>query len=108
VRSLTRSCLAAALAVAACAPALGDNIGDLVWEDVNRNGLQDAGEPGIASVLVRVTSAIGYGSASSRFCGGSTSTDAGGHYSVALSFLTTNCHLTFTAPTLAHARYEPT
>ena len=28
------------------------NLGDLVWNDVNRNGLQDAGEEGIAGVVV--------------------------------------------------------
>lgn len=30
-------------------------IGDFVWDDVNRNGIQDAGEPGINGVTVRIT-----------------------------------------------------
>jgi uncharacterized repeat protein (TIGR01451 family) len=30
------------------------SIGDLVWFDINRNGLQDAGEPGIPNVLIRL------------------------------------------------------
>ncbi|AUG79203.1 hypothetical protein CFP65_4456 [Kitasatospora sp. MMS16-BH015] len=29
-----------------------NSLGDFVWEDVNRNGLQDAGEPGVAGVKV--------------------------------------------------------
>lgn len=99
MRSLMRSCLAAALAVAVCAPALGYDIGDLVWEDLNRNGLQDAGEPGIAGVLVRISGGFG--------CGKSTTTDADGHYLLSI-WSANNCRLTFTAPTPAHARYEPT
>ncbi|MFC0384411.1 SdrD B-like domain-containing protein [Muricoccus vinaceus] len=34
-------------------------IGDRVWEDLNGNGLQDAGEPGIANVTVRLLDAAG-------------------------------------------------
>jgi hypothetical protein len=34
-------------------PATG-SIGDLVWEDRNSNGVQDAGEPGIAGVVVEL------------------------------------------------------
>jgi hypothetical protein len=30
-------------------------IGDFVWNDLNGNGIQDAGEPGINDVLVRIT-----------------------------------------------------
>ena len=30
-------------------------IGDFVWNDLNGNGIQDAGEPGINGVLVRIT-----------------------------------------------------
>jgi hypothetical protein len=30
-------------------------IGDLVWNDINRNGVQDPGEPGIAGARVRLT-----------------------------------------------------
>ncbi|MGI6496618.1 MAG: SdrD B-like domain-containing protein [Kiritimatiellia bacterium] len=31
------------------------SIGSLVWEDLNGNGVQDAGEPGISNVVVRLT-----------------------------------------------------
>lgn len=34
-------------------------IGDLVWEDVNQNGNQDAGEPGIAGLLVSLYTGSG-------------------------------------------------
>jgi choice-of-anchor A domain-containing protein/uncharacterized repeat protein (TIGR01451 family)/TQXA domain-containing protein len=30
------------------------NIGDFVWNDLNKNGIQDAGEPGIANVTVKL------------------------------------------------------
>ena len=30
------------------------SIGDLVWKDLNQNGIQDAGEPGLANVTVRL------------------------------------------------------
>ncbi|MGI6874050.1 SdrD B-like domain-containing protein [Amycolatopsis sp. 3B14] len=36
-----------------------NRIGDLVWADINRNGLQDPGEPGIADVGVRLQKADG-------------------------------------------------
>ena len=35
------------------------SIGDYVWKDLNRNGLQDNGEPGIANVTVRLRNATG-------------------------------------------------
>ncbi len=31
------------------------SVGDFVWEDTNRNGVQDAGEPGIKGVELKVT-----------------------------------------------------
>jgi len=34
-------------------------IGDFVWEDIDRDGVQDAGEPGIAGVAVRLLDANG-------------------------------------------------
>ncbi|MEF3273850.1 MAG: carboxypeptidase regulatory-like domain-containing protein, partial [Chloroflexus sp.] len=34
---------------------LPSSVGDRVWHDVNGNGVQDAGEPGIADVTVRIT-----------------------------------------------------
>jgi hypothetical protein len=33
---------------------LPGSIGDFVWEDLNGNGIQDAGEPGLANVIVRL------------------------------------------------------
>jgi hypothetical protein len=44
-------------------------IGDFVWSDLNRNGVQASGEPGIPGVKVTLSN------------GKSTSTDATGHYS---------------------------
>ncbi len=35
-------------------------VGDFVWDDLNGNGIQDAGEPGIAGVAVTLTDAQGY------------------------------------------------
>jgi protocatechuate 3,4-dioxygenase beta subunit len=35
------------------------SLGDFVWEDRNANGVQDAGEPGIAGVTVRLEDAAG-------------------------------------------------
>ncbi|MCO5044277.1 MAG: hypothetical protein M9935_03215 [Kiritimatiellae bacterium] len=35
------------------------SIGDLVWNDLNQNGLQDPGEPGVYNVLVRVWDSTG-------------------------------------------------
>ncbi len=35
------------------------NIGDFVWSDLNGNGLQDAGEPGISGVTVNLLDAAG-------------------------------------------------
>ena len=34
-------------------------IGDRVWQDLNGNGIQDLGEPGVAGVRITVTSAAG-------------------------------------------------
>jgi SdrD B-like domain len=46
-------------------------IGDFVWNDLNGNGIQDSGEPGIAGVTVTLSGAAS----------GSTTTDANGYYS---------------------------
>jgi large repetitive protein len=48
----------------------GGSIGDFVWHDMNQNGIQDAGEPGIPNVGVHLS---GDHTAS-------TVTDAGGYY----------------------------
>jgi hypothetical protein len=38
-----------------CGAVANSSIGDLVWQDLNRNGIQDAGEPGFPGVTVRLT-----------------------------------------------------
>lgn len=38
------------------------SIGDFVWDDLNANGLQDAGEPGLAGVVMTLTGTSGSGS----------------------------------------------
>ncbi|ATE52370.1 hypothetical protein CNX65_02900 [Actinosynnema pretiosum] len=48
-------------------------IGDFVWDDLNRNGLQDAGEPGISGVKVNLLDAQGEVKSS-------TTTNASGKY----------------------------
>lgn len=40
------------------APQLG-SIGDFVWNDFNRNGIQDAGEPGVVNVTVQLKDCAG-------------------------------------------------
>ncbi|WP_181773936.1 DUF7850 domain-containing protein [Amycolatopsis pittospori] len=50
-----------------------DEIGEFVWNDVDRNGLQDAGEAGIAGVKVTLKDASGTAV-------GTLTTDAGGKY----------------------------
>jgi protocatechuate 3,4-dioxygenase beta subunit len=49
------------------------NIGDFVWEDLNGNGVQDSGEPGLSNVVVRLLDVHGVEVAS-------TLTDANGMY----------------------------
>lgn len=39
-------------------PALA-SLGDFVWNDLNRNGIQDAGEPGVSGVTVKLYSCAG-------------------------------------------------
>ncbi|MGE5354631.1 MAG: SdrD B-like domain-containing protein [Deltaproteobacteria bacterium] len=50
------------------------NVGDFVWEDMNGNGLQDAGEPGVANVTVQL------GRASDNSLLATTVTDGNGNY----------------------------
>jgi serine-aspartate repeat-containing protein C/D/E len=49
-------------------------LGDTVWLDANRNGVQDAGEAGVAGVRVTLLDAAG------KAVGAAVSTDANGHY----------------------------
>jgi hypothetical protein len=50
------------------------SLGDFVWEDLNENGLQDAGEPGVAGVVVELFRNL-------PFPIMTTTTDANGRYS---------------------------
>ncbi|MHC1766341.1 MAG: SdrD B-like domain-containing protein [Verrucomicrobiia bacterium] len=54
----------------------GSRIGDLVWNDTNMNGVQDAGEPGIEGLTVRLHRV-------DDVVVESTTTDAQGHYAFA-------------------------
>ena len=49
-------------------------LGDFVWNDLNQNGLQDAGEPGVTNVLVRIYDGTGTNLA------GQARTDSNGGY----------------------------
>ena len=72
------------------------SIGDLVWHDINANGVQDAGEPGIADVSVTLFKCDGTAA-------GSMMTDADGKY--LFSNLVPGCYyVAFGAP----ADYTPT
>ena len=42
-----------------CGPLANSSIGDFVWHDYDRDGIQDPGEPGFASVVVRLTTPSG-------------------------------------------------
>jgi uncharacterized repeat protein (TIGR01451 family) len=53
------------------------SIGDFVWNDLDRDGIQDAGEPGIAGATVRLTITWPNGSSTTV----TTVTDANGNYS---------------------------
>ncbi len=65
-------------------------IGDFVWDDVNGDGIQDAGEPGLAGVAVELYSPISGLVAS-------TATDAQGNYSFD-GLVAGDYYLSFQAP----------
>ncbi|MBP3931516.1 MAG: hypothetical protein J6D47_18380, partial [Peptostreptococcaceae bacterium] len=58
------------------APILG-SIGDLVWDDLNRNGVLDPGEPGVGGVTVTL-----YNCNDDTPTGLSATTDANGNYTI--------------------------
>jgi len=66
------------------------DIGDQVWNDLNRNGIQDAGEPGLPNVTVAIYTAGGT-------LAGSTVTDSDGRYLFS-DLLPGDYYLQFTAP----------
>ncbi len=65
---------------------VASNLGDFVWEDLNGNGVQDAGEPGIPGVTVTLTGEDKDGNDVER----SVTTDADGRY----TFATADGHFT--------------
>jgi uncharacterized repeat protein (TIGR01451 family) len=65
---------------------VASNLGDFVWEDLNANGIQDAGEPGIPGVTVTLTGTDKDGDGVER----SVVTDASGQY----TFATDDGHFT--------------
>ncbi|MCE1189345.1 MAG: choice-of-anchor A family protein [Ignavibacteria bacterium] len=67
------------------------SIGDFVWKDLNRNGIQDNGEPGLAGVTVRLFDCSGNVIAT-------TLTDNSGHY-LFNSLLPGNYYVQFFTPT---------
>jgi uncharacterized repeat protein (TIGR01451 family) len=73
-------------------------IGDFVWNDLNDNGVQDAGEPGISGVTLTITGTTGAGVAVSQ----TTTTDASGHYSF------TEAPGTYSVAVTTPAGYVPT
>ena len=58
--------------------ALG-SLGDLIWKDLNNNGLQDNGETGVAGVIVELYNADGNGKPTSAVLATDT-TDTNGNY----------------------------
>ena len=56
-------------------------IGDFVWNDLNGNGLQDAGEPGVAGIAVELfCSPSGVVGGATDYSCGQTVTDSNGNY----------------------------
>ncbi|MGB5049331.1 MAG: SdrD B-like domain-containing protein [Caldilineaceae bacterium] len=82
---------AAAEPQAGDAPSGASSLGDFVWHDLNANGYQDPGEPGIPGVLVRVwnddgTTANQLDSGDTIFATTVTSTTTPGYYLVQITF----------------------
>lgn len=78
-KSAAKAAAAALFALAAASATAqgqtgGEQIGDFVWNDLNRNGIQDAGEPGVADVSVSLYRAV------TDTLVGMTSTNASGNY----------------------------
>jgi uncharacterized repeat protein (TIGR01451 family) len=60
--------------------AASGRIGDLVWSDTNRNGLQDSGEAGVAQIYVTLERGAGSAAPVYGTYPRTTVTDANGHY----------------------------
>lgn len=50
------------------------SVGDYVWNDINKNGIQEAGEPGIPGVSIRLVNAV------TNVIVATTTTDVNGYY----------------------------
>lgn len=75
-------------------PAQANSIGDFVWNDLNENGIQDPGEPGVSNVIVTLYNAV-----SSNAVGNSVITDANGFYIITNNLTPgTNYFLEFVPP----------
>ncbi|PDV97368.1 hypothetical protein A9Q02_18615, partial [Candidatus Chloroploca asiatica] len=70
------------------------SLGNLVWEDLNANGIQDPGEPGISGITVTLNGLTGFGSAVTS----TTTTDASGIYTFT-NLIPGTYSVTVTAPT---------
>jgi hypothetical protein len=57
--SFTRSFRGNAKGDGGAIPACGGSIGDFLWDDRDRDGVQDPGEPGLNGIVVRLTTASG-------------------------------------------------
>ena len=75
------------------------SIGDFVWHDLNINGLQDGGEPGIPNVVVNLL----IGADGDRIVIATTTTDPNGYYNFAGL-----CAGTYDVEVVTPAGYSPT
>jgi uncharacterized repeat protein (TIGR01451 family) len=78
---------------------VASKLGDLVWDDTNSNGIQDAGEPGVPGVTVQLNGTDKNGAAVTR----TTTTDADGKYAFAAddgapNLISGTYTITFVAP----------
>jgi len=88
------SVASAAVPQVADAPQGASNLGDLVWHDLNGNGFQDVGEPGIPGVTIRVWNDDGdnifdpntAGGGDTIFATAVTSSTTPGFYNVQITF----------------------
>ncbi|MDR3572311.1 MAG: sortase, partial [Anaerolineaceae bacterium] len=71
------------------------SLGDFVWADTNGNGIQDAGEPGLANVTVNLLDSTGTATLAS------TTTDSNGNYSFT-DLIPGSYHVGFVAPSGYH------
>ncbi|MDR3431263.1 MAG: SdrD B-like domain-containing protein, partial [Rouxiella aceris] len=71
------------------------SLGDFVWADTNGNGIQDAGEPGLANVTVNLLDSTGTATLAS------TTTDSNGNYSFT-DLIPGSYHVGFVKPSGYH------